>query len=44
MQNVCDPEERAMMIVPNIRSHLSARLRTACGGEACGEAVPVHRM
>lgn len=34
-----------MMIVPNhIRSHVTARLRTRCGGGACGEAVPMHRM
>lgn len=33
-----------MMIEIGIRSHVMARLRTACGGEACGEAVPVHRM
>jgi hypothetical protein len=33
-----------MMTESHIRSHVSARLRTACGGVACGEAVPVHRM
>jgi hypothetical protein len=33
-----------MMIENHIRSHVSARLRTACGGAACGETVPLHRM
>jgi hypothetical protein len=34
-----------MMVDRSIRvSHVMARLRTACGGEACGEAVPVHRV
>ncbi len=34
-----------MMIKPNIRvSHVMARLRTLCVGDACGGAVPVHRM
>lgn len=34
-----------MMIETNIRvSHVMARLRTECGGAACGGAVPVHRM
>lgn len=34
-----------MIRFSNIRvSHVMARLRTACGGDACGEAVPVHRM
>jgi hypothetical protein len=38
-------QERAMMVDRSIRvSHVMARLRTACGCEACGEAVPVHRM
>lgn len=33
-----------MMVDRHIQSHVSARLRTACGGVACGEAVPAHRM
>lgn len=34
-----------MIEISHIRvSHVMARLRTACGGEACGEAVPAHRM
>jgi hypothetical protein len=32
------------MIEIHIRSHVTARLRTACGGEACGEVVPAPRM
>jgi hypothetical protein len=33
-----------MMVDRHIQSYVSARLRTVCGGVACGEPVPVHRM